>query len=158
VFVELPPFERYRAEYLDDAAFSSLQAAQGVEGTARVGSSLAETTMKSGEKKKRKTVSRDLFGELVEGMHALVEAREGKRTLRTHPVEFKPAPVLMPADLIRIRKRLRLSRGLFATFLRTNPRTLENWEQGRARPNPQAALLISLVQKFPDMVDRLANV
>ena len=27
VFVELPPFERYRAEYLDDAAFSSLQAA-----------------------------------------------------------------------------------------------------------------------------------
>jgi hypothetical protein len=27
VFVELPPFERYRAEYLDDSAFSSLQAA-----------------------------------------------------------------------------------------------------------------------------------
>jgi hypothetical protein len=27
VFVELPPFERYRAEYLDDSAFASLQAA-----------------------------------------------------------------------------------------------------------------------------------
>jgi len=73
-------------------------------------------------------------------------------------VAFKPAPVLTPGDLIRIRKHLRLSRGLFATFLRTNLRTLENWEQGRARPNPQAALLISLVQKFPDMVERLANV
>jgi uncharacterized membrane protein len=35
---------------------------------------------------------------------------------------------------------------------------LENWEQGRARPNPQAALLISLVKKFPDLVERLANV
>jgi putative transcriptional regulator len=78
--------------------------------------------------------------------------------LRTHPVEFKPAPVLSPGDLIRIRKHLLLSRGLFATFLRTNLRTLENWEQGRARPNPQAALLISLVRKFPDMVDRLASI
>jgi putative transcriptional regulator len=114
--------------------------------------------MKSGDKKKKKSVGRDLFGEFAEGMHALAEAREGKRTLRTHPVEFKPAPVLSPGDLIRIRKHLRLSRGLFATFLRTNPRTLENWEQGRARPNPQAALLISLVRKFPDMVDRLASV
>jgi putative transcriptional regulator len=47
---------------------------------------------------------------------------------------------------------------LFANFLRTNRRTLENWEQGRARPNPQAALLISLVNKFPDMVGRLAAV
>ena len=47
---------------------------------------------------------------------------------------------------------------LFATFLRMNRRTLENWEQGRARPNPQAALLISLVRKFPDMVERLASV
>lgn len=109
-------------------------------------------------KSKKRTARRDLFGELVEGMHALADAREGKRTLRTHPAEFKPAPVLTPDDLIRVRKHLRLSRGLFATFLRTNRRTLENWEQGRARPNPQAALLISLVRKFPDMVDRLASV
>jgi putative transcriptional regulator len=63
-----------------------------------------------------------------------------------------------PDQLIRLRTRLRLSRGLFATFLRTNPRTLENWEQRRARPNAQAALLITLVNKFPDMVERLENV
>jgi DNA-binding transcriptional regulator YiaG len=34
---------------------------------------------------------------------------------------------------------------------------LENWEQGRARPNPQAALLISLVKKFPDLVGGAAR-
>ena len=39
-----------------------------------------------------------------------------------------------------------------------NRRTLENWEQGRARPNSKAALLICLVKKFPDMVERLAVV
>ena len=51
-----------------------------------------------------------------------------------------------------------LSRALFASYLRTNPRTLENWEQGRAKPNAQAALLIRLVAHFPDTVKRLATI
>ena len=115
--------------------------------------------MKSVQKRKTKPARRrDLFGELAEGMTALAGAREGKHTLRTHRVEFKPPPKLSAADLIRVRKRLHLSRALFANFLRTKSRTLENWEQGRARPNAQAILLISLVSKFPDMVDRLAKV
>jgi hypothetical protein len=31
--------------------------------------------------------------------------------------------------------------GVFAAYLRSNVRTLENWKQGQARPNAQAALL-----------------
>ncbi len=38
------------------------------------------------------TDKRDLFTELSEGMAALAEPREGKRTLHTHMVEYKPAP------------------------------------------------------------------
>ncbi|MDD2744254.1 MAG: hypothetical protein PHV02_18505 [Rhodocyclaceae bacterium] len=49
-----------------------------------------------------------------------------------------------------------MSRSVLACHLRTNPRTLENWEQGRAKPNAQAALLIRLVEKYPDTVERLA--
>jgi putative transcriptional regulator len=101
---------------------------------------------------------RDLFAELSEGVTALAAAREGKRTLRTHAVTFKPPPDVSPSELVRVRKQLRLSSALFATCLRTNPRTLENWEQGRAKPNAQAALLIGLVRKYPDMVARLAEV
>ena len=40
----------------------------------------------------KRAPKRDLFAELSEGMTALAEARQGKRTLRTHAVEFKPAP------------------------------------------------------------------
>lgn len=101
---------------------------------------------------------RDLFAELSEGVAALADAREGKRTLRTHAVAFKPPPDVSPSELVRIRKQLHLSSKLFATCLRTNPRTLENWEQGRAKPNAQAALLIGLVRRYPDMVARLAEV
>lgn len=101
---------------------------------------------------------RDLFVELNEGIAALAEARQGKRTLRTYAVEYRPAPKVTPKELVRVREALKLSRALFAIYLRTNVRTLENWEQGRAKPNAQAALLINLVKKYPDTVQRLAAI
>jgi putative transcriptional regulator len=100
---------------------------------------------------------RNLFAELLEGIDAIGEAREGKRTLRTHPVELQPALSVTPKQLIALRKRLDVSRPVFAAYLRTNARTIENWEQGRARPNAQAALLIRLVDAYPDTVKRLAE-
>jgi putative transcriptional regulator len=106
----------------------------------------------------KRATRRDLFGELSEGVAALAEARHGKRTLRTHALEYKPAPKVTPKELIRLRESLRLSRALFAVYLRTNVRTLENWEQGRARPNAQAALLINLVKRYPDTIERLAAI
>jgi putative transcriptional regulator len=98
---------------------------------------------------------RNLFAELVEGLDALGDQRTGKRTLRTHSVTLKPAPKITPRELSKVRETMKLSRGLFASYLRTNARTLENWEQGRAKPNAQAALLIRLVQRYPDTIGRL---
>lgn len=108
--------------------------------------------------KTKRAAKRELFAELSEGLGALAEARQGKRTLRTHAVEYKPAPTITPKELIRVRKDLKISRALFAVYLRTNVRTLENWEQGRAKPNAQAALLINLVKRYPDTVQRLATI
>ena len=101
---------------------------------------------------------RDLFAELAEGMTALADARQGKRTLRSHVIEIKAAPTVTPRELVHLREKLQLSRALFAAYLRINVRTLENWEQGRAKPNAQAALLLGLVMRFPDTVERLAAV
>ena len=114
--------------------------------------------MSTAAKLKTPRAGRALFAELGEGMAALAEARQGKRTLRTHVLEYKPAPEVTPKQLIRLRQGLKLSRALFAIYLRTNVRTLENWEQGRARPNAQAALLINLVKRYPDTVQRLASI
>lgn len=98
---------------------------------------------------------RNLFDELAEGFDALADQRVGKRTLRTHAVKAKPAPKVTGADVSRLRERMNLSRAVFARYLRTNVRTLENWEQGRARPNAQAAVLLRLVERYPDTVERL---
>ena len=101
---------------------------------------------------------RNLFAELTQGFDALAQERQGKRTLRTHKIESLDQPTLQAHELVELREKLNLSRQLFARYLRTNPRTLENWEQGRAKPNAQAALLIRLVKKFPDTMDRLGQV
>ena len=100
---------------------------------------------------------RDIFSEIVEGFDALAAERKGKLTLRHVQVESKPVPVLEPQEVLAVREKLHLSRQVFARYLRTNPRTLENWEQGRAKPNKQAILLIKMVQKDPHTLHTLAE-
>ena len=101
-------------------------------------------------------MKRDIFSELVEGFDALANERQGKVTLHTPQVQQNKLAPLTAEEVIAVRQQLNLSRAVFAMYLRTNARTLENWEQGRARPNAQAATLIRLVSKFPDTVERLA--
>jgi len=103
-------------------------------------------------------MKRNIFAELTEGFEALKGERQGKITLRTHAVEKKSPPKVTARELVRVREKLNLSRAVFARCLRTNVRTIESWEQGRAKPNAQAALLIRLVAKYPDTVKRLAAV
>ncbi|HEX9759758.1 MAG TPA: helix-turn-helix domain-containing protein [Candidatus Acidoferrales bacterium] len=101
---------------------------------------------------------RRIFDEIMEGVAAMKGHREGKITLRTF--KTKPAPLpKVSSKLIRdTRKRLRYSRAVFARKLRINVRTLEKWEQGRSKPNPQAAALVLLVRTFPDTLERLERV
>lgn len=99
---------------------------------------------------------RNLFDELMEGVDAMEQYRKGKITLRSHDVEELP-PLEVDADLVRdTRERMKISRAVFARRLRVSTRTLENWEQGRARPNAQAAALILMVRKFPDTLEKLS--
>ena len=101
---------------------------------------------------------RKIFDEMMEGIAAMDSHREGKITLRTYKVESAPLPKV-DSKLIRdTRKRLHFSRAVFARKLRINERTLEKWEQGRAKPNPQAAALVLLVRIYPDTLDRLERV
>jgi putative transcriptional regulator len=85
---------------------------------------------------------RDTFGELMEGAAAMKSYREGKLTLRSYKVAAAPLPKVDSKLIRNARKRLRCSRTVFARRLRINERTLEKWEQGRAKPNPQAAALV----------------
>jgi putative transcriptional regulator len=100
---------------------------------------------------------RSLFHELMTGVEAMRQHREGSLTLRTHEVAPIALPPVDPQLVRETREALHMSRQVFAFKLGVNPRTLERWEQGRSKPNEQAAALIWLVRKYPDTLERLES-
>src|SRR3990172_7072354 len=108
-------------------------------------------------KRTKATKKRSLFRELMSGVQAMREQREGRVTLRTHEVEPIALPPVDPGFVRETREALHMSRQVFAFKIGVNPRTLERWEQGRSKPNEQAAALIWLVRKYPDTLQRLES-
>jgi putative transcriptional regulator len=98
---------------------------------------------------------RNAFDELINGVAAIKAQRAGKITLRSYKVEPRTLPEVNPKMIKQVRARFRCSRGVFARKLFTNERTLEKWEQGRAKPNAQAVALLLLAAKYPDTFERL---
>lgn len=100
---------------------------------------------------------RNLFAELMEGFDALEAERAGKATLKKSNVEYKPAPKMTAAEVAKVRNKLNVSQPVFARRLRTEVKTIANWEQGRSSPNAQAAILLKLVERHPELLDEIAT-
>lgn len=102
-----------------------------------------------------KATKRNIFAELMEGMDAMKERREGKLTLRTHKVS---APTIEKAPgaeyFAAVREKFNVSRSVWADMLRVSPRTVEKWEQG-GQVSALAATFVELVEQYPDTIERL---
>ena len=100
---------------------------------------------------------RDIFAELMGGFDALDAAREGKVTLKRYKVEHRPLPKMTAEAVQAVRKKLRMSQPVFARQLRTEPRTVANWEQGVSTPSAQASILLKLVDRHPELLKEIAE-
>lgn len=101
--------------------------------------------------------SRNLFNELSS---ALIDAKlhsENKLTLKTHVLETPHDLKISPKEIVNLREKFNMSRGVFAKYLRTSSRTIENWEQGRSKPNEQAVTLLKLVKSHPETLSHIAG-
>ncbi len=58
-------------------------------------------------------------------------------------------------EIMAARAQSGLSQADFAKAMGISKRTLENWEQGRAKPTGAARQLLRLAARFPDTVSRL---
>jgi putative transcriptional regulator len=106
---------------------------------------------------KRKTVKRNIFSELMEGLDAMKEHREGKVTLRTHKLPVATIEESPGAEFfVAVRKEFNVSRAVWANLLRVSPRTVEKWEQG-GQVSPLAATFVELVSHYPDTIERLQS-
>ena len=100
---------------------------------------------------------RNLFSELSSALSEAKQHSEDKLTLRTINVESKDKFSLTPSEIVNIREMFNMSRGVFAKYLHTSSRTLENWEQGRSSPNGQAMTLLRLVKSHPETLSQIAE-
>jgi len=87
----------------------------------------------------------DLFNELVdsvrEGAEILRDERQPARTFEMEPVAIK-----------EIREQFQLSQRQFAALLGVSIKTLQNWEQGRRRPDGAAQVLLQVAARHPETV------
>jgi DNA-binding transcriptional regulator YiaG len=56
-------------------------------------------------------------------------------------------------DVKRIRERLGLSQTEFSIRFGLELDTVQNWEQGRTRPDPAGRILLGLIEAYPECVD-----
>jgi putative transcriptional regulator len=100
---------------------------------------------------------RNVFAELEEGFDALAQERAGKVTLRKQTIDYQPPVEMSAAEVVRVRTKLNVSQPVFARRFRTEVKTIANWEQGRSKPNAQAAILLKLVDRHPELLDEIAT-
>ena len=115
---------------------------------------------------------RDIGAELLQSVRDMKAGRWGRKTtIETMPGGTVRRRVELPNGtvakdevltgarwaLVSARSHSGLSQADFAEALGVSKRTIENWEQGKAEPTGPAKVLLNLVAKYQDTVQRLAK-
>jgi putative transcriptional regulator len=91
--------------------------------------------------------------ELVRSVEDVRDAVSGRRklTLRTTTLP-KPAPVIGPREVKRLRSRLKMSQPVFAAVLNVPTITAISWEKGRRQPSGAALRLLEIARRHPEVL------
>ncbi len=90
----------------------------------------------------------DLGREVEAALGEAVAHARGELSLTEHVIP-------LDLDVVSIRKRTRLSRVQFARRFGLDPRAVQDWEQGRRRPDRAARVLLTIIDREPEAVDRV---
>ena len=96
---------------------------------------------------------RSEFGLALEG--ALREALAWKRG--EIALEVRNVDPMPPEQIRRIRRKVARSAATFEQRFGIPAATLSNWEQGRRKPDPAARLLLRIIERDPELAERVAH-
>ena len=65
-----------------------------------------------------------------------------------------PAIATRSIDVAALRKRLGMSQGVFARKYGLSVGTIRDWEQGRSQPDGPARVLLQVIDREPQAVER----
>jgi len=91
---------------------------------------------------------------LVAAVRAAAANAEGE----TKPAAVRPIPLMLEVDVRAVRAATGLSRAEFARRFALDPRALQDWEQGRRRPDRAARAYLTVIARHPEaVVEALAS-
>ena len=93
---------------------------------------------------KRKNVA----NKIVEAMREAAEIAEGN----VKPAAVHEFPLPLDVDVRAVRAETGLSRTEFARRFALDPRALQDWEQGRRRPDRAARAYLTVISRHPEAV------
>ena len=108
---------------------------------------LAKRKAKADWKRPDATTEEEIERQAIEDGHPTLTARD-----------LKKARLVMPPGSVNvraIRRRLQLSQRAFALKFGFSPRTVQEWEQGRAQPDRSARLLLAMIARASKTVERV---
>ena len=88
--------------------------------------------------------NRDIGQEILDGIKEIKRFKKGELKLNTRTLS-EPSPAKT------IRKKLRLSQSAFAGLMGVSPRTIQDWEQGRRKPQGPAKSLLRIAEQHPEI-------
>jgi len=87
---------------------------------------------------------RNIGQEIVEGIKEIKRFKKGEIDLTVRTLN-EPSPTKT------IRKRLQLSQSTFAGLMGVSLRTIQDWEQGRRKPQGPAKSLLRIAEQHPEI-------
>ena len=90
----------------------------------------------------------DVTGEVLEAMREAVEIAEGT----AKPAAVHQFPLPLDVDVRAVRAATGMSRTEFARRFALDPRALQDWEQGRRRPDRAARAYLTVIARHPEVV------
>lgn len=91
---------------------------------------------------------RDLGAEILQGIQEIKLYKRGKQSLKTTELS-EPSPPEV------IRTNLHMSQSAFAGLLGVSVRTVQDWEQGRRKPQGPAIALLRIAEQHPEVFSNL---
>lgn len=93
------------------------------------------------------------FAELKSSLNEVLDHTRAKVTLKTTDIPLPPKVDLMrPAEIVKLRRRLNASQGVFARWLNVSRDTAISWETGRRKPSGAALRLLQIVKAEPEIL------
>jgi len=101
-------------------------------------------------------MEKELFNELISSVREAGRISRGeskaKRVHVSNAQRTNLRKAFKPAQIVRLRARLKMSQAELASLMLISKATLQSWEQGRRKPEGPALALIRVMNKNPEAV------